>query len=257
MNEFNILKCLVEAGMTPASACGFGGNIAAESTFKANIAQRGLTNYSDEEYTRLADGGVIDFVRDSVGYGLCQWTYWSRKQALLTYAKQTTRSVGDPKVQTEFVVLELKNDYPALWDFLCTCNGVYDAAARVCTEYERPAVNNIEYRASCGNNLYMKYGAELEQLVRGTVNLITEPSGQIVLPEVVNKPNTDLPMVNVGDHTPAAKYLKAILEHLGYDTCWDGITSCLKQFQQDKGLVVDAICGPKTWESLLSATNGR
>lgn len=250
MTEFDILKYLVEAGMTPASACGFGGNIQAESTFKSNIAQRGLTNYSDEEYTRLADEGIIDFTRDSVGYGLCQWTYWTRKAELLSYAKQTMRSVGDPRVQAEFIVRELKEHYPDLWGFLCTCNGVYDAASRVCTEYERPAVNNIDARAGYGNLLMMQYGSALS----GDNHAIVEMPPPVA-PETPEE--LSLPTVTIGSHTPEAKYLKALLEELGYDISWEGITQCLKDFQHKKGLVVDAICGPKTWKALLSATNGR
>ena len=43
---------------------------------------------TDAEYTAAVDSGsYTNFVRDSAGYGLAQWTYYSRKQALYDYAK--------------------------------------------------------------------------------------------------------------------------------------------------------------------------
>ena len=51
---------------------------------------------SDVQYTaKVDDGSYTNFVKDSAGYGLAQWTYWSRKQALQEYAKASGKSVGD------------------------------------------------------------------------------------------------------------------------------------------------------------------
>lgn len=86
----SIYGALVRAGMTAAGACGLMGNMQAESGMKSNIVQRGMTALSDGEYTRRADAGEPDFIRDGAGYGLCQWTYWSRKQALLGFAGTLT-----------------------------------------------------------------------------------------------------------------------------------------------------------------------
>ena len=66
---YNILRA---GGLSRAGALGMLGNMAAESSLIPNIAQRGMTNLSDETYTDRANKGTIDFVRDSVGYGLCQ-----------------------------------------------------------------------------------------------------------------------------------------------------------------------------------------
>lgn len=135
------------AGLTAEGACGLLGNMQAESGLKANIAQRGMTNRTDEDYTSAVDMGLIDFAHDSVGYGLCQWTFWSRKQALLCFARECGTSVGDERTQVNFCGKELREDYPALWAYLCSTEDVAKAAERVCKEYERPAVNNVEVRA--------------------------------------------------------------------------------------------------------------
>lgn len=148
MSGMSIYGALVRAGMTAAGACGLMGNMQAESGMKSNIVQRGMTALSDGEYTRRADAGEPDFIRDGAGYGLCQWTYWSRKQALLRFARERGVSVGDEGMQVEFCLSELCGEYPALRRFLCETQDVRAAAERVCREYERPAVNNVDARAA-------------------------------------------------------------------------------------------------------------
>lgn len=149
MSAKTIYDRLRSHGMTVAGACAMLGNMQAESGLKANIAQRGMTTLTDDEYTRQADSYAISqakFVHDAVGYGLCQWTYWSRKKALVEYAHDIGKSVGDEAMQVDFCVGELKANYASLWSFLCTTEDTYEATSRICTEYERPAVNNINAR---------------------------------------------------------------------------------------------------------------
>ena len=64
MSIKTIYKALIDAGLTPEGACGLMGNMMAESSMKADIAQRGMTALSDEQYTAAADAGTIDFVHD-------------------------------------------------------------------------------------------------------------------------------------------------------------------------------------------------
>ena len=49
-------------------------------------------------------------------------------------------------MQTAFAVDELKTEYAALWKFLCETDDLYTAAERICKEYERPEVNNVDAR---------------------------------------------------------------------------------------------------------------
>ena len=87
MSNKTIYDALISAGLTQEGACGLMGNMMAESTMKSNIAQRGMTGLSDEQYTAAADNDMISFATDSVGYGLCQWTSSDRKAKLLAFAK--------------------------------------------------------------------------------------------------------------------------------------------------------------------------
>lgn len=240
--------------MTPIAACAMGGNMMCESNMTANIAQRGMTTLTDAEYTAAANSGAIDFAHDAVGYGLCQWTYFTRKQRLLEYAKSIGVSVGDETMQVNFCLKELKTEARELWEYLTTAQDLYGAAARICKEYERPAVNNIADRANAGNALYMQYGSQLDAIAAGEAETAGDPScADSSLSGAAGE--SAIMMLNTvcaGDRTPEAKYLVALLESLGYDVLWDGLKACLIDYQSKMGLDVDGICGEKTWSKILN-----
>ena len=146
MSAQTIYNDLRRAGMTHGGACAMLGNMQCESGLKANIAQRGMTKLTDAQYTKLFDVNPERCVSDGVGYGLCQWTYPQRKKNLRQFARNWGVSVGAEDMQTAFAVEELKTEYTALWEYLCGTDDLYTATARICKEYERPAVNNIQAR---------------------------------------------------------------------------------------------------------------
>ena len=83
-NEEIIWNFLKEQGYSDAGCAGIMGNLYAESglnpvnlqnTFEKKL---GLT---DQEYCNAVDNGTYaNFIHDSAGWGLAQWTFWSRKQ---------------------------------------------------------------------------------------------------------------------------------------------------------------------------------
>lgn len=148
MSNKTIYDQLRAVGMTAEGACGLMGNMMAESSMKADIAQRSMTALTDRQYTAAADAGTIDFAHDSVGYGLCQWTYWSRKQGLFSFAAASGVSVGDEDMQVQFCVKELRELFPNVWVVLTGSHDLYECARIVCLQYERPAVNNVDARYS-------------------------------------------------------------------------------------------------------------
>lgn len=254
MSQLSILSTLVRGGMTPIAACAMGGNMMCESNMTANIAQRGMTTLTDAQYTAAADAGTINFGYDAIGYGLCQWTYYARKLRLLEYAKSIGVSVGDETMQVNFCLAELRSEYPALWEYLTTAQDLYGAAARICKEYERPAVNNIADRANAGNALYMQYGSQLDATAAGETETAEAPSGaDSSLSGAAGESAALMPgTVRTGDKTPEAEYLAALLESIGYDVLWDGLRACLIDYQSKTGLDADGICGEKTWSKILN-----
>lgn len=159
MSNQAIYSTLRAAGLTAEGACGLMGNMQAESGMKSNIAQRGMTSMSDEEYTYAADNGLIDFTQP-VGFGLCQWTFQPRKADLMAFARNRGVSVGDENMQVQFCLKELREDYPAVLDKLCKSHDLLDCAQTVCRFYERPAVNNIGPRYEYAQNFFDTFGSE-------------------------------------------------------------------------------------------------
>lgn len=159
MRAKEIYDLLRAGGLSRAGALGMLGNMGAESGLKENIAQRGMTKLSDEQYTAAADNGLLDFANDGVGYGLCQVTFRTRKAALMQFAKQCGVSVGNGTMQVEFALKELLEDYPALWQYLKETDDIDGASDRICKEFERPAVNNLLTRRDFAHS----YEAETEE----------------------------------------------------------------------------------------------
>lgn len=252
MSTKSIYTQLIAAGLSKAGACGLMGNMQAESAMRANNAQDGMTKLTDAEYTAQTDNGTYtNFVRDAVGYGLCQWTYWTRKQNLLNFAKQKGVSIGDETMQVEFAIQELKTGYPGLWSFLCTTDNVHDAAGRVCTEFERPAVNNITVRASYG----LRFFEELTDEPKAEPSAPATPSTSDA-EEVVEVKLSVLKKGANGDHV---KGLQALLRGYGYDLGRTGVDgdfgpatdSAVRKYQSRNGLETDGSVGPATWKKLL------
>ena len=99
MSSKIIWDFLKKEGFNDFGAAGLMGNLDAESALRPNNLQDTYSRslgLSDAEYTAKVDNGTYtNFVRDSAGYGLAQWTYWSRKENLLNYAKSKKKSIGD------------------------------------------------------------------------------------------------------------------------------------------------------------------
>lgn len=143
-----IYKVCRAAGMTYAGAIGMLGNLQGEtSDFDPMSCETQYLNrygLTDAEYTRRADAGEkihgdYYFTHDSAGYGIVQWTYWSRKKGLLDFAKAAGKSVGDLDVQIAYMLKELSGYYTAAWRVLTATDSIYEAVKICVTGYEKPA----------------------------------------------------------------------------------------------------------------------
>ncbi len=161
-NEATIWNYLKSQGLSDYGIAGVMGNLYAESGLQPNNLQ---TNYeaslgmSDYQYTQAVDNGTYNnFVYDQAGYGLAQWTFWSRKDGLLRLAKMRNKSIADLNIQLEYLVDELKEF--GLWDKLNNCKSVKEASNLVLFEFEKPldsgtAVQNA--RAEWSQQYYHRY----------------------------------------------------------------------------------------------------
>ena len=93
--------------------------------------------------------------------GLAQWTYYTRKQALLNFVKAAGKSIGDLETQLAFLLQEIKG-YTSVWNTLTTATSVREASDAVLMKYERPANQSESVqvkRAGYGQQYYDKYAA--------------------------------------------------------------------------------------------------
>lgn len=164
MSEEDIFFFFVNEGMNYYGAAGLMGNLYAESGLKSNNLQNTYNkkfNMTDEEYTSSVDAGTYhNFVGDNAGYGLAQWTFWTRKQNLLDFAVSSERSIGNYKMQLEFLMNELKSNYKSVYNTLCNATSVLEASNAVLLKFEKPADQSESVqnkRASFGQKYYDKY----------------------------------------------------------------------------------------------------
>lgn len=163
-NEEKIWNYLKNKGLSNYGIAGLMGNLFAESglipTNLQNSYEKKL-GFTDTTYTKSVDNETYNnFVKDSAGYGLAQWTYWSRKQNLLNFAKSKKVSIGDLEMQLDFLYKELSEDYKTILNTLKTAKSIQESSDVVLTKFERPAdqSNSVKKkRVSYGEVYYKKY----------------------------------------------------------------------------------------------------
>lgn len=143
---------------------GLMGNLAAESGLHPDRLQ-GDIPYSDKsvQYTQTVDNGTVseyDFVHKGPGgggYGLAQWTYYSRKQNMYNKWKSNSSysSIGCVELGCDFLWDEL-NSY-GLTDALKNAKSIKEASNVILLQFEKPADQGPsvqELRASMGQDIY-------------------------------------------------------------------------------------------------------
>lgn len=163
-NEKVIWDYFKSQGLNDFGVAGLMGNLYAESGLNPhNLQNTGnqKLDLSDDQYTAAVDNNKYkNFVKDRQGYGLAQWTYWSRKQNLLNYANSLNCSIGDLQMQLNFLMKELNDSYLSVLRTLQNGTSVLECSNVVLLNFERPA-DQSEYvqkkRAGFGRRYYNKY----------------------------------------------------------------------------------------------------
>lgn len=234
------------AGMTHAGALAMLGNAQCESGLIPYRVQGDFSaDYAkSREYTQMVDDGEITrtmFIYNGPGgggYGLFQWTFWSRKVSLYNFAVQRQGSIGDEAMQVDFAIDELKRDWPGLWSFLCKTEDVRTAVSNVCYQFENPAVKNVEDRLLAA--------------------LRIEKTLKEYKPKAPEKSAYWPPrMLCEGMSGPDVFALQGLLCARGLYTAEvsgrfdDRLREAVISFQRAAALDPDGIAGPLTWAALL------
>lgn len=146
-----IWNYFVEQLDNPYSTAAILGCIDYESSCEPTRVEGDFTSqfYFSQDYTDSIDNGSVGreaFIkylpRDKCGhgYGLCQWT-GERKGCLYDLAMENGTSVGDLLTQCEFIMQELRNDYPELLEYLVNAEDELSATLEFSNVYLQALVH--------------------------------------------------------------------------------------------------------------------
>lgn len=167
-NEEKIWFYLTKIAKYPKkAAAGAMGNLSKESAgFHPEIVQGDvpISKYS-YDYTNKVDKKTIseyNFVNNGPGgggYGLAQWTYYTRKQELYDLMEKRKTSIGDLEMQLEHLKNEIaSNEWTSAqrknWENASTPS---EAARIFCVYFERPGAGCSTERETIAEQIYKKY----------------------------------------------------------------------------------------------------
>ena len=173
MSESSIWNRLRAKGFSENATAAIMGNMQAESAFRSNNVEDRYHTASwktDEYYTAMVDNGIYsknDFMYDAgshYGYGLCQWTYPSRKGCLYDFAlKKYGVSISNEDMQLDFLEKELKEDFPSLLNTLKSNASIDKMTEDYMKIFENPddkSQRAINYRVGLAKDIYNKYAGK-------------------------------------------------------------------------------------------------
>lgn len=143
-----IWKYFKAKGWSDKAIAGLLGNMYKESRLTSNRMQGDMSAdlSKSKAYTEQADKNMSSFTNPGgIGYGLCQWTYGTRKEYLWKYTHSKHVSVGNTDAQIEFVDYEMNNlgGLPRKYkDELLHSTNIIRATEIILKQYEKPAKMN-------------------------------------------------------------------------------------------------------------------
>ena len=146
-----IWNYFVEQFDNPYTAAAILGCIDSESSCEPTRVEGDFTSqfYFSQDYTDSIDNGSVSReafikylprVKCGHGYGLCQWT-GERKGYLYDLAMENGTSVGDLLTQCEFIMQEIRNDYPELLEYLVNAEDELSATLEFSNVYLQTLVH--------------------------------------------------------------------------------------------------------------------
>ena len=255
MSKQSVWDGLDRFGFSEKAKTAIMGNMGPESGFISTNVEDRYTG-SDLAYTAAVDNG--SYSRDSFaldngkyyGYGLCQWTYPTRKMGLYDLAKGRGVSIGDEPMQLDFLWQELHTpEFAGVLEVLQSDASLREMTEKFLVTFENPtdksqSVKN--YRVSIAEQIFSEFTGKGK-----------EPEVERFWPPRGARGGKDDPGLCKGMNGPDVAVLQALLKARGYTLSGtagvfgDSTDSATRKFQRDNGLVDDGIAGPKTWAEII------
>lgn len=285
MSERSIWDKLRAKGFTEKATAAIMGNMQAESGL---ISYRLQGDFSDGyvnsiQYTSNVDNGYISreqFIYNGPGgggYGLCQWTFWSRKEGLYDLAKSRGVSIGDEQVQVDWLYKEIqkseyiykKNNYEQYQVFKylnMDSESLLDMTKAVMRGYEKPHDQSDAVAAQRA-----KWGQDIWDWNKGSEpDVDPEPTPEpepTPAPKPIPSCTITAPILMKGDKDTSKGGDKGVTVSMlqmglkknrirlgiwGVDGDFGSTTErAVKEFQSSCNLMVDGIVGQDTWQVLF------
>ena len=234
-NAEKIWNYLTAQGLTKNGVAGLMGNLRAESGLNPRNLQNSFEKslgMTDDTYTVAVDNGMYkNFVKDSAGYGLAQWTFWTRKQNLLAVAQKRAVSIGDLEMQLDFLMVELSSGYKAVLAVLMDgTKTLRDCSNAVLLQFEKPKNQSLSVQ-----DLRASYAQEYLTRFTGSTTASTTPSTNAgnasnTASNTSGNTSTKLPIIKVDFGTNKSnprteKVSKITIHHMAGDL---GAEACAK-----------------------------
>lgn len=179
----------------PAGVAGLMGNLQAESGLIPYRVQGDFTTGYVEsvEYTDKVDKGTIsknDFIYNGPnggGYGLAQWTTYSRKEGLYDKWKTGYTSIGNITLACDYLWHELQTGYTGVLSVLQTTTDIRTASNKVLFDFEAPADTGESVQNARYNNSVNIYNRHSDEPIVPPVDPSGRPLDIILLKHIVDK----------------------------------------------------------------------
>lgn len=205
MNDKAIWDYLFQRIQNPFGVSGLMGNLYAESGLRPGDLEgkyEKRLGMTDASYTAAVDdGSYTNFVHDAAGYGLAQWTYHTRKQALLEYARASGTSISDLSMQLDYLVLELQKDFKSVWNTLLSATSVREASDAVLLKFEKPADQSEaarERRAAHGQKYFDMFSQRGNEKMVAIEQVVSIASAEVGYLEKASNAQLDDKTANAG-----------------------------------------------------------
>lgn len=255
MSKQSVWTGLDRFGFSDKAKAAIMGNMGPESGFVSTNVEDRYTG-SDLAYTAALDNG--SYSRDSFatdngkyyGYGLCQWTYPTRKLGLYDLAKSRGVSIGDEALQLDFMWQELHTaEFSGVLKVLQSDASLREMTEKFLVTFENPddksqSVKN--YRVGIAEAIYAEFAGKADP----------KPTPE---PPEEDKPDTpfwpprQLCLGMVGSDVALLQSLLLCHDYNcgGISGIFDNRTkNMVLAFQTENELDVDAVAGKQTFRAL-------
>lgn len=255
MSEQSIWNSLRYKGFSEKATAAIMGNMMAESGLVPYRLQGDFGNGYQRslEYTAKVDNGAISREQFAYngpgggGYGLCQWTYFSRKLGLYDLAQKRGVSIGDEQLGIDWFYEEVQQgEYRKTWDSLKSSSSIYDMVAVMLRNYEKPydqSDSAAAQRTAMANQIYER--------CKGTP---TEPKPAPVNPGSADSCEITVRVLRRGDLGRDVFLLQTGLQDMGID-CGipDGdfgahTEEAVNELKETVGLEMDGVADADVWQ---------